>query len=185
MNLHEMEELPGIPADRRHADIARIRMATAPAPSRSGRQGRPVGRWGRRGVTLAVAGMIAAGGAAAATATIVRHLEPEQATVSTHGRCYWEASSTYGDDFPGTTAVNATSADGWTPRLVATLLADCAATWRAGAFQIGSPGIHSDVTGDEYPVPDLVACVLPDGEAAVFPGDSTTCDRLGLPRLQE
>jgi len=129
MKLNEPEVLPAVPASRRQADLARIRMAIAMSePVRSDRGGRAGRKWGRRGVTLAVAGVMAAGGAATAAAAIVRHLDPENATVTTHGRCYWEASSDYGDDFPGTTAANATDTDGWTPSLVRTLLDDCAAT---------------------------------------------------------
>jgi hypothetical protein len=30
-------------------------------------------------------------------------------------------------------------------------------------------------------VPPLIACVLADGRAAVFPGDQETCAQLGLP----
>lgn len=187
MNLREPDDLPGLPRERKAADIARLRaLATQPDAHHrhDAHHPRVVGRWGRRGITLMAAGAITLGGAAAATAAIVHHLGPQEARVTTHGRCYWEVSTKYDDDFPGTTAVNATDTDGWTPQLVGTLLDDCAATWRAGAFQIGSPGIHSDVTGSDYPVPALAACVLPDGEAAVFAGDSMTCDRLGLPPLK-
>jgi len=34
-----------------------------------------------------------------------------------------------------------------------------------------------------HAVPDLVACTL-GGQAAVYPGDATTCARLGLPRAE-
>ena len=35
--------------------------------------------------------------------------------------------------------------------------------------------------GADNPVPPLVACVMPDGTAAVFPGTRATCATLGLP----
>lgn len=35
-------------------------------------------------------------------------------------------------------------------------------------------------TGGTFPVPPLVACVLPSGQAGIFPGDSVTCTSLGL-----
>jgi hypothetical protein len=49
----------------------------------------------------------------------------------------------------------------------------CADVWRSGSFRSYGAGA----------VPPLAACVLPTGEAAVFPGDPTVCDRLGLARL--
>jgi hypothetical protein len=45
----------------------------------------------------------------------------------------------------------------------------CAALWRQGDV----------LTGDITP-PHLVACVLDTGVVAVFPGDDSTCERLGL-----
>ena len=57
----------------------------------------------------------------------------------------------------------------------------CAAYWRAGVLD-GSGPPRTDVvpgTGDAL-VPDLVACVLPTGQLAVFPGDRLTCARLGV-----
>ena len=47
----------------------------------------------------------------------------------------------------------------------------CRQQWATGAF--------AD-TSDASSVPDLVACVDPDGPIDVFPGDVTTCDRLHL-----
>jgi hypothetical protein len=35
--------------------------------------------------------------------------------------------------------------------------------------------------GADNPVPPLVACVMPDGTAAVFPGTRASCVTLGLP----
>ena len=46
----------------------------------------------------------------------------------------------------------------------------CAALWSQGDVR----------TGDTTP-PHLVACVLDTGVVAVFPGDDSTCERLGIP----
>jgi hypothetical protein len=57
----------------------------------------------------------------------------------------------------------------------------CAAYWRSGVFQFGKPpDINAVPTGNAYSVPPLVACVLPSGQAGIFPGDDTTCESLGL-----
>jgi hypothetical protein len=180
MNLDDLGQTPSLPATRRTADLARLRVAMRDNPRRdvAGRA-----RWTRRGVTFTATTAIALGGGAAAAA-VVYQLAPQHATVASHGRCYWQVSDQFGDDFPGTTAVTDTDDKGWTPEVVATLVDGCAAIWRAGAFQEGKPGINSDVaSANDYPVPELAACVLPDGEAAIFPGDPTTCDDLGLPAL--
>jgi hypothetical protein len=64
-------------------------------------------------------------------------------------------------------------------------VAICAALWEIGDLHLGLTGPTPPSTAAEpsaLPVPPLVACVL-HGEAAVFPGDASTCQRLGLPVL--
>lgn len=54
----------------------------------------------------------------------------------------------------------------------------CAAAWRIGSF---SPGGASRT--EEFPIPNLEACQLPDARLAVFPSDLAVrelCSRLGL-----
>jgi hypothetical protein len=54
----------------------------------------------------------------------------------------------------------------------------CAASWRSGAFEP-----DGGASGDEYPVPHLETCQLPDGRLAVFPSELAVeelCSRLGL-----
>lgn len=180
MNHHSADRFPPLPAERKRADIARIRLAIATDPTTSSGDR----LWSRRTAVVAGATILTIGGGAAAAATILDHLNPEPATVTTSGRCYWEISSNFEDDFPGSTAVAATRSDGWTPEVVSNLVQMCAAEWRAGALwdDQGENGPQPSATGD-YPIPELVPCVLPNGQAAVFPGDSATCDRLGLPGL--
>ncbi|MBM9466640.1 hypothetical protein [Nakamurella leprariae] len=60
----------------------------------------------------------------------------------------------------------------------------CAAYWRSGVFAGGRGDPDRAPTGGSAPVPSLVACVLPDGKAGVFPGDATTCHGLGLSTLR-
>jgi hypothetical protein len=58
----------------------------------------------------------------------------------------------------------------------------CAKYWQSGALQTGRPVDPQLLpTGGNHPVPDLVACVLPDGRVGIFPGTAPDCGRLGLP----
>ena len=59
----------------------------------------------------------------------------------------------------------------------------CEAYWRSGVFAGGTVDVSQPPAGGAWPVPPLVACVLPSGKAAVFPGDPTTCRTLGLSSL--
>lgn len=62
----------------------------------------------------------------------------------------------------------------------------CAGGWQQGRFSTTDPMISLDPKPPpwNYPIPRLVACVLPSGAVGVFPGDDTTCTRLGLPIAQ-
>lgn len=62
-------------------------------------------------------------------------------------------------------------------------MAICADAWRQGRLSSTVPYVSWPAPGaapQSNPVPPLIACVLPSGRAAVFPGDETTCSRLGL-----
>lgn len=163
--------LPDLPALRRACDIARIRALSATEASYIRRP-----RWRRRGVVI---GAIATGvvGGGLATAAVV--LPPTTPTNVIEGRCYSVASQDVGPDFPGASVQHGHSSQGPTPPFVATLLEDCAVEWRMGFFRVGSPGLHPQAP-DALRVPELTACVLPNGDAAVFPGPASTCAHLGF-----
>ncbi|HEY8454234.1 MAG TPA: hypothetical protein VIL34_01455 [Actinopolymorphaceae bacterium] len=60
-------------------------------------------------------------------------------------------------------------------------LATCSQAWRDGL--IGPEGVREPPEPTAtHQVPNLVACTLEEGVAAVFPGPPSTCERLGLPR---
>ena len=66
-------------------------------------------------------------------------------------------------------------------------IAQCEVLWRNGILQPDDSPTHA--THDPVPsddpsgaVPGLVACTLDEGIAGVFPGDTSTCEQLGLPR---
>ena len=96
-------------------------------------------------------------------------------------RCYTVASLAGGDHFHGTT-IAAAGKPGSTTQ-VNQAVSVCAALWRQGFLVPGAATVGSPRSGTaDRPVPPLAACVMPDGTAAVFPGDSRTCARLGLPK---
>jgi len=90
-------------------------------------------------------------------------------------KCYSKISSDFGSHFPGGTVAAPKSTAGGGGQVVAPVRA-CANAWEMGVIQ----GISPALAKPPYPVPHLVACVLPDGTAAVFPGPAGTCQKLQL-----
>jgi hypothetical protein len=103
-------------------------------------------------------------------------------------RCYSVAALT-GDPHQFTDTAMA-AADGQAPADISARVDDavgaCAGLWQIGLIQNGQ--IVPDAAAGNQPdhvVPPLVACVLPNGVAAVFPGNDQTCRTLGLARLAD
>jgi len=138
----------------------------------------PSRRGGRKPALLAGAAAVVIGTSAGAIA-YVQQSQP----VANKGeaRCYTVASLAGGDNFHGTT-IAAAGTPGSRAQ-VNLAVSVCAALWRQGFLQPGAAGIaRPRGTTGRHRVPPLIACVMPDGTAAVFPGDSRTCANLGLPR---
>jgi hypothetical protein len=94
-------------------------------------------------------------------------------------RCYTAMSIGSDKTFSGTTIGVA-----GTPGSVAQVddaMASCSDLWRQGFLVPGMTAIQRPKPNTSNPVPSLVACTLPDGIAGIFPGDSNTCAKLGLP----
>lgn len=122
---------------------------------------------------VAGAALVATGGAVAYSV-----MSSTPVTNKSDARCYTEAKYVKGDNFPGTTIAQASSA-GHVGQ-VDSALDTCRDLWRQGFLELGNPRVNGDTdTTLHHPVPPLVACVMPDGRAAVFPG-SVTCSSLGL-----
>ena len=102
-------------------------------------------------------------------------------TDHSQARCYSSANYVSGDDFPGTTVAAADT--GSAVGRVDSAIDACGAVWRAGILRHGVDGV-TRVGGSQavYPVPQLFGCVMPNGQAAVFPGDGT-CGEVGLPAV--
>ena len=93
-------------------------------------------------------------------------------------RCYTIANLKGGANFYGLTV--AASGNPNVPAVVTNALKTCAVDWHDGFLQQGKRPLRNQLPPAQRVVPPLVACVLNDGIAAVFPGDSATCARLGL-----
>jgi hypothetical protein len=59
----------------------------------------------------------------------------------------------------------------------------CAGAWRDGTLSADKPYLRDMLTqaSADRPAPTLVACVLKDGQVAIFPGTAAACGQMGLP----
>lgn len=137
----------------------------------------PSGRWRvrwRPGVVVGLSlGLAAAAGGGAAAAYVA--FQP--VTDHTYAHCYSLPSLSSNNG----TAIASAGAPGSAAQ-VTDALATCAMLWRDGFLEAGVPHvIHQTPDTTIHPVPPLVVCTMSNGTAAVFPGDSELCGRLGLP----
>ena len=102
----------------------------------------------------------------------------ESVTDRTQARCYTVASLA-SDRY----VAIAEASDSISRAEVRNALDVCAALYRQGILQIGHRVDYSVHSRARYPVPPLTACTLPGGVAAVFPGSSGTCAKLGIPAV--
>jgi hypothetical protein len=170
----DLDDVPAeraLPAGRRDADRALLaRVMVERRTIRSLPRRRPLI------VAGGVVALLAVGGAAAAYTL----LPPKAASVQDSGRCYGKLSTDFGDGFPGTT-IGVASRPGQAAQDVPPQVLDaCAAVWRAGFFTADGSQAPDPDPATTHAVPPLVACVLPSGQAAVFPGKADTCAVLGL-----
>jgi hypothetical protein len=108
----------------------------------------------------------------------------QSAPVTDNGqaRCYTEASLTAGNDF---TTVGQLVPGKPGPAAIDSAVSLCSDLWRQGFLRLGATGMALQPdTSVRHQVPQLTACVLPDGTAAVFPGPPSTCQVLSLPRAK-
>lgn len=172
-NLPQLRTMPPAAAEQRRELLERHISANSRGSSRPR-------IFTRTAIVGAAASMVLFGGAAAAYVAFA----PADVPVADSTRCYTKASlETTSNGFYGTTVTLAHSASG--QRLETSAIQMCTGLWRGGFITPNSDVVGGPDAGkSEHPVPPLVACVY-DGIAAVFPGDETTCQDLGLPRLVE
>jgi hypothetical protein len=135
----------------------------------------------RRPLAIAASAVVVAAATSAGAYAYVQHSQP--VTDKSEARCYTVASLSAGPESYATIA-QATMAGSPRPAQVANAVSICAALWRQGFLHSGPQGARGRATpgpAGSGQVPPLVACVLPDGTAAVFPGTAPTCATLGLP----
>jgi hypothetical protein len=139
-------------------------------------------RISRKVTAVAVAVGLALTGTAAAA--VVTHLTSAPVTETDLARCYSVDSLAGGENFAGLSV--AASGPIGSHAQVTNALEACTPSWAdgfliLGSTEVGGSRLPSGVLTPDHPVPPLVVCVLPSGIAAVFPGNPTTCQTLGLP----
>lgn len=147
----------------------------------------------RRPLFIAAGAVVLAAGASAAGFAYTAHSAP--VTDKYTGRCYTVASLSDGSgSYMGFSEANRPGEP--SAKLdVNGDLTTCAGNWRWGFLRPGPHGAEGtgktypnstmiNLAGNDpygnHPVPPLVACVLSDGTAAVFPGNHGTCAALHL-----
>jgi hypothetical protein len=164
-----------LPAERIDELRAELELFVASELMESRRRRR--GWWSRRGTIIGAGiGIVAIG--SGGTALALSLIKPAPVTDTSVARCYSVVTRDTGTTFPGTTIAEPSSTEGAGRVLAA--VETCSAVWRAGILQLGVRTAVNRPTNSQYPVPALVGCTLPDGIAAVFPGDAQTCEQLGL-----
>ncbi len=137
---------------------------------------RPLGRWRRAGIVLVSGGLVLAG-AGTATGFLTR-AEPEERRVV---RCFSVAAPPFTLGAPGSYDISYSDADDSVEQTAAYAIELCGAGWEEGSMPWPETKPPGYVSPEPQPVPELQACILPEGIVGVFPGDPGTCLRLGLP----
>jgi hypothetical protein len=178
--LLRTEPIPGMPEDVRaaHKQALRAQIAadsatsTTPAP----RAARPRRRWRRGGITLLAGGLLLAG-AGAATAFLTR-AQPDDPEIV---RCFSIAAPPFTSGAPGSYDASYGPGDGTLDQSAALAMELCGYGWAEGRLPWPETKPPGYTNPEPQPVPELQACILPDGIVGVFPGDEGTCTQLGLP----
>lgn len=161
MSYFDPQRMPVLPARRREAARQQLEQVVARSPRRS----KPVL------IAAVTTAAVLSIGAGAAVVTF------RPVTDTSQARCYTTANVAGGHY----TTVDAAGRPG--SRVQARdAIGMCAALFRQGFLTVGGLGIDRHADGrTDHRVPGLVVCTMRDGVASVFPGNSATCARLGLP----
>ncbi len=127
------------------------------------------------GAVLAGVALVVAGGGLAVALT------KAQPSETTFVRCFALPTTDYGNPaYSLDVGLAVAVSDPSTATTAASALDVCGGTWFRGELSTTAPYIVPIPPGGGSPVPNLVACVLPDGFVGVFPGPEGTCAALGL-----
>jgi hypothetical protein len=176
MSIDYLPPTRELPAER--LDELQAELEIFAATDRGATRWSPRAWWRRRGFVIGGGiGLIVV--VSGGTALAVSLIKPAPVTNTAYARCYSVATYDAGSStFSGTTIAQPSSPT--EAGRVEMAVEVCSALWQAGILQPGTPTsiVHPGLSA--YSVPALVGCTLPDGAAAVFPGDAETCERLGL-----
>ena len=173
------DPIPGLPEEVRAAHKQALRAAIAGDPATPPTPAPAPGRrrwWRRGGITLLAGGLVLAG-AGAATAFLTR-AQPDDPEIV---RCFSVAAPPFTSGAPGSYDASYGPGDGTLDQSAALAIELCGYGWAEGRLpwpETKDPGYTNPAPS---PVPELQACILPDGIVGVFPGDTRTCTQLGLP----
>lgn len=172
------EPILGLPEDVRaaHKQALRAQIAVDPAASTTPAPARPRRRWRRGGITLLAGGLVLAG-AGAATAFLTR-AQPDDTQIV---RCFSIADPPFTSGAQGSYDASYGPGDGTLDQSAALAIELCAYGWAEGRLPWPETKPPGYTNPEPQPVPELQACILPDGIVGVFPGDERTCPQLGLP----
>ena len=95
-------------------------------------------------------------------------------------RCFSTAEPPFTSGAPGTVEVGYGSTSGTVEESAAKAVELCGLAWAEGTLPLQSSSGAEGASATPAPVPELHACVLPDGYVGVFPGGPTVCIELGL-----
>ena len=164
---------PDEPTRAAHKQRLRTLMTAEPATVSSPRRHR---RWRGLGIGVLAGGLIL-GGAGAATAFLT-WAQPDDPQIV---RCFSVATAPFASGAPGSYEAGYGSPDGTLDTSAARAIELCGALWSEGRLpwpETKGPGYTANTP---QPIPDLRACILPDGVVGVLPGGPDTCRALGLP----
>lgn len=130
----------------------------------------------RVAITLAISGTLLVVGTTGALSAAT-----SEVTESAYVACFARAEKGLDGSSPGTTIAQATTGKGRDisgPDPIADPLGTCRSMWEQGVL---TPDTQSGTVGTATSfVPELHVCVMPDGTAAVLPGDAGVCGTLGF-----
>lgn len=173
MSYFHPQQMPVLPARRREAARRQLEHVVKRS-AKTGRRVRPSGRRPKPAVLTAVVAVVAIG-AGAAFAVV----QDQPVTNRSGARCYTVPDPNSSDY---TTIAVAGSPTPGKPVPLSDALSVCALLFRQGFLRPDGAGIERfPDTSKVHQVPPLVACIMRDGTAAVFPGSHGICERIGLP----
>jgi hypothetical protein len=164
MSYFHPQRMPVLPDRRRKAARRQLEQIVARS-AKPGRRVKPAA------IAVGTAAIVLATGAAAIAAAVYQPV-----TNKTEARCFTAA-----DKSGFATAIADAGQPGTKGGTLKNARQACAALYRQGFLTRGAQRLNPRPSKGVHHVPSLQVCTWQDGTAAVFPGPSGTCVKLGLP----